>query len=263
MLRSITHCILATTTIAALAASTTTKLAASEPVASEPARREWTIGSDKREALIYIPESAKTTQSPVVFAFHGHGGNMRNASRMLPIHKLWPEAICVYMQGLNTPGQLTDPEGKKTGWQKAAGDQNNRDLKFFDAVLETLHQDCKVDDAKIFSTGHSNGGGFTYLLLAERGEKLAAIAPSASAAARRFNDYKPKPTMHLMANNDPLVKSAWQEAMIDGLKKLNQCSSNSEPWADGACKLFKSPIGARSLRWFMNRATSFQIKAPS
>ncbi|MFO0941930.1 MAG: hypothetical protein U0930_14360 [Pirellulales bacterium] len=212
--------------------------------AAEPTQRQWTVGTDKREALIYVPESAKTTDSPVVFAFHGHGGNMRNASRMFPIHKLWPEAICVYMQGLNTPGQLTDPEGKKPGWQKAAGDQNDRDLKFFDAVLESLHKECKVDDSKIFSTGHSNGGGFTYLLLAERGDKLAAIAPSASAAARRFNDYKPKPTMHLMADNDPLVKSAWQVAMIDGLKKLNQCSMTAVPWADGACKLFKSPIGA-------------------
>ncbi len=55
-------------------------------------------------------------------------------------HKHWPEAIVVYMQGLNTPGALTDPDGKRPGWQKTFGDQGDRDLKFFDAVLATLRK---------------------------------------------------------------------------------------------------------------------------
>ena len=36
----------------------------------------------------------------------------------------WPEAIVVYMQGLNTPGVIGDREGKKSGWQKSTGDQD-------------------------------------------------------------------------------------------------------------------------------------------
>ena len=86
------------------------------------------------------------------------------------------------MQGLNTPGALTDTEGKKPGWQKTFGDQDDRDLKFFDAVLATLKKDYKVDEKRIYATGHSNGGGFTYLLWAARGEVFAAVAPCAAAA---------------------------------------------------------------------------------
>jgi hypothetical protein len=33
----------------------------------------------RREALVYTPPAAKTTSSPVVFAFHGHGGTMQHA----------------------------------------------------------------------------------------------------------------------------------------------------------------------------------------
>ena len=118
-------------------------------------------GRRGRQGLLYVPEAAKSMPAPLVFCFHGHGGNTRNAARSFRLHEVWPEAIVVYLQGLNTPGQLTDPEGKKPGWQKSAGDQGDRDLKFFDAVLKSIRQDYRVDDRRVYSMGHSNGGGFT------------------------------------------------------------------------------------------------------
>src|SRR5262245_38937988 len=101
-------------------------------------RREWSIDGVSREAQLHVPATAATTPAPVVFVFHGHGGNIRNVVRSFHIHTLWPEAIVIYPQGLNTPGRLTDPEGKLPGWQPNVGDQGDRDLKFFDAVLASL-----------------------------------------------------------------------------------------------------------------------------
>src|SRR5262245_9478766 len=144
-------------------------------------RREWMIGETTREALLYVPAAAKSTPAPVVFAFHGHGGTMQHAAAMFDYQHVWPEAIVVYMQGLNTPGRLTDPEGKRPGWQNLPGGQDDRDLKFFDAVLATLKSDYKVDESRIYATGHSNGGGFTYLLWRTRGDVFAAVAPSAAS----------------------------------------------------------------------------------
>ncbi|MBI5769184.1 MAG: esterase [Verrucomicrobia bacterium] len=162
-----------------------------------------------------------------MFAFHGHGGNMRNPARTWAYHQLWPEAIVVYPQGLNTPGRLTDPEGKKPGWQHGPGAEGDRDLKFFDAMLASLRKEFRVDDRRIYSTGHSNGGGFTYLLWAERGDQFAAMAPTASAAAQSLARLKPKPVWHLAGRKDPLVKFEWQEQTIAALRKLNQCGEAS------------------------------------
>src|SRR5437773_15905 len=84
--------------------------AAEVPPASE---RTWKIDGVERTALLYIPSAASTTKSPVIFAFHGHGGTMRFAARKFGYQRLWPEAVIVYMQGLPTPGALTDPQGLK------------------------------------------------------------------------------------------------------------------------------------------------------
>ncbi len=193
-------------------------------------RREWTIEGGKREALVRVPSVRSEAPAPIVFVFHGHGGTMRSAARSQPVHALWPEAIVVFMQGLLTPGRLTDPEGKKPGWQHAAGDQGDRDLKFFDAVLASLRAEQKVDDRRIYSTGHSNGGGFTYLLWGTRRDVFAAFGPSASAAGGAgLAALKPAPVIHIAGTNDELVKFAWQKLTIDALIRINQCDAKGQP----------------------------------
>lgn len=228
---------------------------------AEPVRREWTVDGVSREALVAVPEVASKEPVPVVFAFHGHGGTMRHAARSFRFHEHWAEAIVVYMQGLNTPGQLTDPEGKKPGWQKQKGDQNDRDLNFFDAVLKSLKTDYKVDENRVYSTGHSNGGGFTYLLWAERGDIFAAMAPSGSAALRIRTSLKPKPVMHVAGDNDPLVKYEWQKMMIDHLKTLNECGEGKS-WG-GKCTIFESKLNCPVVTMITKEGHKFPQDAPA
>jgi polyhydroxybutyrate depolymerase len=211
-------------------------------LAAEPAPKTWTVDGVKREGFVVMPEAAKSKSSPVVFVFHGHGGTAKNAIRSFDLHTHWPAAIVVYLQGLPTPGKLTDPEGKKTGWQHGPGDQSDRDLKFFDAVLKSLKDEARVDDSRIYSTGHSNGGGFTYLLWGQRGDVLAAVAPSAAVAnTKKFGTFKPKPVLHIGGEQDTLVKWEWQKAGIDALKKLNGVAAEGKPWADSKfCTIYES-----------------------
>jgi polyhydroxybutyrate depolymerase len=188
-----------------------------------------TIDSVKRTALVRAPHSAKTNDTPLVFVFHGHGGSARQAARSFALERHWPEAILVYPQGLPTRGQLTDPAGNRAGWQAAVGSEGDRDLKFFDALLSRLKQDYRVDAKRIYATGHSNGGGFTYLLWLSRGDLFAAVAPS-SAVARYVTQLKPKPALHIAGENDALVKYSWQERMMEAVRKVNGCDTTGKPW---------------------------------
>jgi polyhydroxybutyrate depolymerase len=230
--------------------------------AEDLARREWAVDGVVRQALVYVPAAAKTNPTPVVFAFHGHGGSMNNAARMFGYHTLWPEAMVVYMQGLNTPGRLTDPEGRRPGWQKDVGDQGDRDLKFFDAVLASLEKDYHVDRKRIYSTGHSNGGSFTYLLWAARGDRFAAFAPSASIASpKQRPELRPKPVLHVAGQNDPLVKFAWQQQMMDALRQLDECGEGKpgEKW----CTVYESKLNAPVVTFIHPGTHAFPIEAPA
>jgi polyhydroxybutyrate depolymerase len=223
---------------------------------------EFKVDGVTREALAYIPPTAKDKPTPVVFVFHGHGGNSRNAVRTFPINREWPEAISIYMQGLNTPGRLTDPNGKVPGWQMSLGDQHDRDLKFFDAVLARLNNDYKIDSKRIFCTGHSNGGAFTYLLWAERGDVFAAVASSAGMAVDSIPKLKPKPVMHIAGEKDALVKFEWQEKTIAADRKLNGCEPEGKPWAKN-CTLYLSKTGTPVIAYIHPGAHSVPAAAPA
>ncbi len=228
---------------------------------NSPIRREWKIDGIMREALIALPPQATTQTIPVIFAFHGHGGTARNAARAWSYHTLWPDALVVYPQGLPTPGTLTDPNGQQPGWQTAAGDQDDRDLKFFDAMLVSLRKDYHLDERRIFVTGHSNGGSFTYLLWAQRGDVFAAVAPSSAVDAKSLSKFKPKPVFHVAGEADPLVKFAWQKRMIVALLRLNQC----EPAASLKPGLVThgSKIGAPVVTFIHAGGHEFPAEAPA
>ncbi|HEX6738266.1 MAG TPA: dienelactone hydrolase family protein [Vicinamibacteria bacterium] len=210
----------------------------------EPVRREWTVGGQVREALVYAP--AAGPRPPVVFVWHGHGGDMRSAAASFGIHRLWPEAVVVYAQGLPTAGRVTDRQGRRAGWQFHPGEQEDRDLKLFDAILATLKSELHVDEARVYATGHSNGGRFTQVLWAARGAALAAVAPSGTRGDGLLHHLPPKPCLHLAGERDPLVPFAAQQATMEAVRTLNGCAARGEPWARGAgftATLYRSARG--------------------
>jgi polyhydroxybutyrate depolymerase len=231
-------------------------------LAQEPKARAWDVDGVKREALIVTP--AKSTKAPpLMFVFHGHGGTAKHAAARYAYHKHWPEAVTVYPQGLLTPGKLTDPEGKKTGWQRGPDDQKDRDLKFFDAMLASLRKEHGVDEKRIYSSGHSNGGGFTYTLWAARGEVFAALAPSAAVPGMSWvSKLKPKPVLHLAGEKDALVKYAWQKVAMQRLRKLNGCDERGKP-AGKHCTEYGSSAGPVVVTYIHPGGHGFPPEAPA
>ncbi len=224
---------------------------------------KWSVDTLQREALVFLPKDLEQSKEPrpVVFGFHGHGGSAANAARSFQFHKHWPAAIVVYMQGIPTPGPLTDPEGKRNGWQHGAGDQGDRDLQFFDAVLDSLRKSQPIDATRIYASGHSNGGGFTYLLWVERPDVFAAMAPSASAS-RSARNLKPKPAMHIAGRNDQLVRFAWQQQMIEVVRQVNGCAESGTEWAKD-CTLYPSDRNAPLVTLIHNGTHKYPAEAPA
>ncbi|MEM6687949.1 MAG: esterase [Planctomycetota bacterium] len=205
---------------------------------AKPLPQTLEVQGETREYLLEKPSLA-SDQLPVVFVYHGHGGKARSMATK-GFAECWPEAMFIYPQGLPT-ATGRDPEGKRSGWQNRSGIQSDRDLALFDAILAKVKKEHEIDVNRIFATGHSNGGGMTGLLWATRRDALAAVAISAGGIGEPWK-LKPLPVMHLIGNQDPIVKPSNQRRNIGIYKLINQSQKDSLT-VEGVGEKFESPIG--------------------
>jgi polyhydroxybutyrate depolymerase len=221
-----------------------------------PETVSYTVQGVERTALVYAP--TRPSQSPpLVYGFHGHGGNSRNAARSFRMHETMPEAVVVYMQGLPTPTP-NDPEGRRPGWQIAKGLQRDRDLAFFDAVHADLTKRFKTDPDRVYAMGHSNGARFTYLLWAERGDLFAAFAPSGSPAGRMA--LSPKPLFHVAGEKDPLFSFANQARTTETVRQTNGCGDGEK--TGGHTTLYRGKDGNDVVTYFHPGGHEFPRDVP-
>ena len=105
---------------------------------------------------------------------------------------------------------------------------------------------------------------FTYLLWAARGDRFAAVAPSAAATSpKQLALLKPKPVLHVAGENDPLVKFAWQRMTMDTLRRINQCGEG-RPWGtEKCCTFYPSKLGAPVVTFIHPGTHKFHEDAPA
>jgi len=195
------------------------------------------IEGTKRRAVVYEGD-AKTRKAPVVFVFHGHGGNALVAQRRLNFHAAWKEALVVYMEGIPGVKGITDEAGALNGWQKNPDELGDRDVKFFDEVLKRLAKDYKTDEKRIYAVGHSNGARFVNVLWAMRGEKLAALCSVAGQGGLMISDAVPRSVWMSMGERDRLVPAEGQKLAAEVVKKVLKVNEK-EGKTDGEITSYK------------------------
>lgn len=196
----------------------------------------WTVDGEKRAALVFPPKIAGV-KHPLVFAFHGHGGNMQSFAQKTHFHTLWKEAIIVYPQGVKRPSEI-DPQGNRSGWQVEANQPNigNKDLHFFDAMLVTMQQTYQVDNTRVYAAGFSNGAGFSFLLWARRGQKLAAIGECAGHLALSEQLTLPRALVAITGNDDTLNTIAEHDETIETARQADNANAAGQPCGQGCIR---------------------------
>jgi polyhydroxybutyrate depolymerase len=194
------------------------------PTVSRPRTMNCLINGEQRQALVYAPAlTPRGNKLPVVFAFHGHGGTMSGTAKQMHIHTLWAEAIVLYPQGLASMSSH-DPNGERAGWQQETGLNGDRDLKFFDAMLDTVKQQYNVDGDRIYVTGFSNGGAFSYLLWAERGHTIAAIGVVAGRLWESVHLSQARALLAVAGKTDTTGPFAAQEQSIETARQIDHAT---------------------------------------
>ena len=202
----------------------------------------WRVDGETREAIVFAPTAASREggRVPLVLSFHGRGDNTQNFQHT-NVHVAWPEAIVVYFQGLETRGGLA-------GWQVERGEGTDRDLKLVDVALASLRTTYGIDDDRIYATGFSNGGMFTYLLWAERPGVFAAYAPVAGRLRPSVRPRQPRPLFHVAGERDRQVNFSDQEAAIAIAAEVNGVAAATTRCGDG-CTIYGSGTPAPVMTW--------------
>ena len=128
----------------------------------------FTSGNQQRSFELALPQ--EPLGAPVVFVFHGFGGNgarMLNGGAKDFTQSL--DAIVVAPDGLT--------EGAASSWDTFKPGSINEDITFFDDLLTCLSAQYQVDESRIYATGMSFGGLMTGALMLERPNFFAAVAP--------------------------------------------------------------------------------------
>ena len=165
----------------------------------------YQINGVERKALFFEPK-INSEKIPVVFVFHGHGGNAKHASRNLNFHQNFPEALVIYMQGIpGVTNSIVDKEGKYNGWQMNPDELQNRDVKFFDEVFSQISKNYNLDFDRIYAVGHSNGSRFVNVLWKIRPEKFAAFVTVAGPGGIWLKSAPQKSVWISFGKNDKIV----------------------------------------------------------
>ena len=204
----------------------------------------WQVNGETREAIVYAPSMSTREKLPLVFSFHGYGDNMENF-QYTNVHVAWPDAVVVYFQGLERSRGLR-------GWVTEPG-RNNRDLALVDVALASLRDRYQIDDDRIYATGYSNGGGFTYLLWAERADVFAGYAPVAARFRDGVRPETPRPIFVISGDRDQVVRFEDQKKSFELAMKVNSVRDRAEDCGNG-CTLYGGGSAAPVMVWIHHGA---------
>ena len=132
-----------------------------------------------RTYTVHVPLAADSARPlPLVILIHGRGGN---GQRM------------VHWSGFDAKADaegflLVAPEGtgEPRGWYTGFGPGGTiDDIGFIGALIDTLSAHYRVDAARIYVAGHSNGGVLTHHLASDLSRRIAAAAVVAGAVGVR------------------------------------------------------------------------------
>ena len=158
-----------------------------------------------REYILYVPASYEEgTPAPLVFNFHGYTSNALQQMFYGDFRPIADTAGFVVVHPQGTNDQLGNPH-----WNVGWGSSTVDDVGFTKALIDSLSEEYTINPERIYSTGMSNGGFFSYKLACELSDKIAAIASVTGSMNTGQNGScspsHPMPVMEVHGTADPTV----------------------------------------------------------
>jgi polyhydroxybutyrate depolymerase len=185
-------------------------------------KKEIKVGRLNRTYLLHVPPTYKKDKpTPMVLAFHGGSGQGKNMVQVTSggwnILADKEQFIVVY------------PDAIEKNWNDGRNVERFRsqrenidDVGFISALIDGLGKEFNIDKRRIYATGISNGGIFSYRLACALTDKIAAIAPVIGSMAEGYSSQcSPSRPISVLAINsvqDPLLPYKGGEVKSMGVR---------------------------------------------
>lgn len=134
----------------------------------------------EHEYFLTVPPATNIGQS-LVLLLHGGGGNAQSISDVTELREKAREEgfLLVVPEGFDRFG-INRRVWNAGGCCGQAMEMDIDHVGAMAAILDAVAAESPYDPARVYATGHSNGGMMSYRLACELSERIAAIAPNAS-----------------------------------------------------------------------------------
>ena len=195
----------------------------------------------ERQYLLEVPVSYDGS-SPVPLVLNFHGGCMDAAAQRdeMDMRAIAEEHnfILVYPQGLSESGRSSCSIWNSGPFDSGDNKSQADDLGFIESLIGELSSNYSIDTERIYATGFSNGGFFTYALACYRSELFAAIGPIAALmteealnqtgeSSNPCTPSHPMPVIHLHGTDDSAVIVEAGEEAVEYWRGFNNATDVS------------------------------------
>tara|TARA_B110000114_G_C15011694_1_gene365066 strand:+ start:90 stop:962 length:873 start_codon:yes stop_codon:yes gene_type:complete len=170
--------------------------------------KELIVNGTTREYIVYVPENYTGTSSlPLLISFHGLTSNMEFNFNYTNFDQLAESENFI----------VVDPNGISNTWTVSANDDT--DIDFIVALLNQLEEDYNIESNRIYSTGMSMGGFFSFSLACRLSDRIAAIASVTGSmyqpAINNCSPVKPMPILQIHGTEDGTVQYSSVTGLLD------------------------------------------------
>ncbi len=188
----------------------------------------------ERSYMVHVPEVANSgADLPLLLNLHGFTGtssSQMNYADFRPIAER-EGFILVYPQGTLL--------GDDTHWNVGSWTRESTadDIGFLTALIDIIIEDFNIDESRVYSIGHSNGGYMSFQLACQIGDKITAVASiSGTMTPENFNVCEPThptPVLQVHGTSDTVIPyngAVWTKSVDDVLAFWNDVNQvDAEP----------------------------------
>ncbi len=146
----------------------------SAPSATPSAPTEFVAGGD-RPVTVHVPVGADPAGAPLLLVLHGYSSNGAEMTRWLPLGEAAGRRGVVWAYPDGSPDERGVQFWNATDACCGFGSDVD-DVAYLTGLIDEIAATTRIDPARVYVAGHSNGGFMSHRMACDRADKVTAIA---------------------------------------------------------------------------------------